>query len=183
MKEQLTDQEMRRKRMIYGRKNRAYKLFARLATHARVIEEIKKGGGSPNEFPCITTDSINALWKEEDRAINRVKAFNVLMVEGKKVYNPIYESFKKTTATVTMFSIIAFCLMLSSCATLFGETNRAHQKHKPLCGEPKREIRVGYLVADLILFSPALIVDFITGKIYHPTPDVNNVKQCEGGAR
>ena len=59
-------------------------------------------------------------------------------------------------------------LMMTSCATLFGGPVTEHQKRKPGPGEQQRDVRVVALVADIILFAPALIVDFATGAIYKP---------------
>jgi hypothetical protein len=58
---------------------------------------------------------------------------------------------------------------LSSCATIFGGRVTAHQKHKPQAGEPTRQVRVGALIADILLFPLVSIpVDFATGAIYKP---------------
>ncbi len=59
-------------------------------------------------------------------------------------------------------------LMMTSCATVFGGKITAHQKTKPAAVEEQREIRVGALIADLLLFWPGIIVDFATGAIYRP---------------
>ncbi|GAB2796808.1 hypothetical protein GCM10027275_47780 [Rhabdobacter roseus] len=57
---------------------------------------------------------------------------------------------------------------LSGCATIFGGPVTECQKTKPAPGEPQREVRVGALLADIIIFLPSLIVDFATGAIYKP---------------
>jgi hypothetical protein len=59
-------------------------------------------------------------------------------------------------------------IMMSSCATVFGGKVTSYQKTKPAPGEQQREVRVGALIADIILFAPGLIVDFATGAIYKP---------------
>ena len=59
-------------------------------------------------------------------------------------------------------------VMLSSCATIFGGPVSTYQKTKPGPGEPQRDVRVVALIADILLFPPALIVDFATGAIYKP---------------
>ncbi len=59
-------------------------------------------------------------------------------------------------------------LLLSGCATLFGGPVTEDQIRKPEPGEQKREVRIGALIADIILFPPALIVDFATDAIYKP---------------
>ena len=59
-------------------------------------------------------------------------------------------------------------IMMTSCATVFGGKVTAHQKTKPGPGEQQRQVRVGALIADILLFAPGLIVDFATGAIYKP---------------
>ena len=73
---------------------------------------------------------------------------------------------------VFMLLAISFC---ESCAFVFGGPITDHQRKKPNTakGEPKREIRVVPLLADIFLTaSPIpLIVDFATGAIYKPLPN------------
>lgn len=71
-----------------------------------------------------------------------------------------------------MYFIMAACsfTMLTSCATVFGGATTEYQRTPPRAGEPQREIRVGALVADILLFWPGTIVDFATGAIYKPAP-------------
>lgn len=60
---------------------------------------------------------------------------------------------------------------MSSCATILGGPITAYQKTKPLAGQPQREVRVGALVADILL--TGIIgtgIDFATGAIYKPQP-------------
>lgn len=62
---------------------------------------------------------------------------------------------------------------MSSCATVFGGRVTAAQKHKPQSGEPTRQVRVGALIADILLFPLVSIpVDFATGAIYKPKQGV-----------
>ena len=72
----------------------------------------------------------------------------------------------KKMKNVVAIGLIA--LMMTSCATVFGGKVTAYQKTKPAAGEQQREIRVGALIADLLLFWPGTIVDFATGAIYRP---------------
>ena len=67
-----------------------------------------------------------------------------------------------------LFAILMIAGVLSSCATVFGGPVSTYQKTKPAPGEPQRDVRVGALIADIILFWPGLIVDFATGAIYKP---------------
>lgn len=62
--------------------------------------------------------------------------------------------------------IVVLALNISSCATLFGGPITATQKQKPATGQQQRDVRIGWLIADIILFLPSLIVDFATGAIY-----------------
>ena len=74
---------------------------------------------------------------------------------------------KKMTKAIAI-GLIA--LMMTSCATILGGKTTQYQKTKPVPSEPKREIRVGALIADILLFWPGAIVDFATGAIYKPEP-------------
>ncbi|QMU27830.1 hypothetical protein [Adhaeribacter radiodurans] len=65
-------------------------------------------------------------------------------------------------------AVVLLTVSMSSCATLFGGKVTAYQKTRPAAGEPQREIRIGALVADVLLFWPSLAVDFATGAIYKP---------------
>jgi hypothetical protein len=78
----------------------------------------------------------------------------------------------QTLKKLTLLSLVAASLSgsLSSCATVFGGHITQAQKHTPLPGEPKRELRVGALVADVLLFWPSLGIDFATSAIYKPQP-------------
>jgi len=71
----------------------------------------------------------------------------------------------KKLKLITLSLLVA--ITLSSCATILGGKVTTCQRTKPLPGQPQREIRVGYLILD-ILFSPVWIVDFATGAIYKP---------------
>jgi hypothetical protein len=64
--------------------------------------------------------------------------------------------------------LIGIVLFLPSCATILGGPVTEHQRTKPNPGEPQREVRVGALIADILLFWPGTIVDFATGAIYKP---------------
>jgi hypothetical protein len=67
-----------------------------------------------------------------------------------------------------ILAIALLVLSMSSCATVFGGKVTDYQRTKPAAGEPQREVRVGALIADIILFWPGAIVDFATGAIYKP---------------
>lgn len=70
------------------------------------------------------------------------------------------------------FAVIALAsATLSSCATVFGGPITTYQKTKPAAGQPQREVRVGALIADIILTGAiGTVVDFATGAIYKPQP-------------
>ncbi len=63
---------------------------------------------------------------------------------------------------------IAILASMSSCATVFGGRVTEYQRTRPAAGQPQREIRAGALIADVVLFWPGAVVDFITGAIYRP---------------
>jgi hypothetical protein len=64
--------------------------------------------------------------------------------------------------------LIIVLASMSSCATVFGGAITTKQRTPPAAGQPSREIRVGALIADIVLFWPGTIVDFATGAIYKP---------------
>lgn len=64
--------------------------------------------------------------------------------------------------------IVVLLASMSSCATVFGGKVSDYQKTKPNDGETQRDVRVGALIADILLFWPGTIVDFATGAIYKP---------------
>ena len=76
---------------------------------------------------------------------------------------------KKSKIQILAF-LFLLVVILPSCATILGGPVSACQRTKPAAGQPSREIRVGYLIAD-ILFTPVWIVDFATGAIYKPCPN------------
>lgn len=70
---------------------------------------------------------------------------------------------------ITKFVVIAvFSVILTGCATVFGGPITQYQKTTPAPGQPQREVRVGALIADILLFWPGAVVDFATGAIYKP---------------
>lgn len=66
------------------------------------------------------------------------------------------------------FALI-ICLTLNSCATILGGRIATSQKTKPKRGQAKRQIQVGYFIADIICCVVPLAIDFGTGAIYKPT--------------
>ena len=60
----------------------------------------------------------------------------------------------------------------SGCATVLSGPVSQSQKIKPAPGQPQRQVRVGYLIADFCCGILPLAVDFGTGAIYKPAPDV-----------
>jgi UPF0716 family protein affecting phage T7 exclusion len=65
-------------------------------------------------------------------------------------------------------AILLVIASLSSCATVFGGKVSDCQRTKPAVGEPARKVRVGALIANILFFTPGLIVDFATGAAYRP---------------
>ncbi len=76
----------------------------------------------------------------------------------------------KSLRQTTLLALATLTLAgsLTSCATVFGGRVTEHQKRKPLPGEQQRQVRVGALIADVLLFWPGAVVDFATGAIYKP---------------
>ncbi|MBN2616380.1 MAG: hypothetical protein JXR71_11870 [Bacteroidales bacterium] len=74
---------------------------------------------------------------------------------------------KKLIKTV---AVVLIAFSVTSCATVFGGKITQYQKTKPAPGQAQRQVRVGALVADILLFWPGAIVDFATGAIYKPVP-------------
>jgi hypothetical protein len=72
---------------------------------------------------------------------------------------------KSLTKSLLAIAIIA---SMSSCATVFGGRVTEYQRTRPAPGQPSREIRPIALIADVVLFWPGAVVDFITGAIYRP---------------
>lgn len=74
-----------------------------------------------------------------------------------------------------LIAVVCITAALSGCATVFGGPRTSYQRTKPGPGEPKRNLRVGALVADILLtpiFFPLLIIDFATNAIYTPAPTI-----------
>lgn len=67
-----------------------------------------------------------------------------------------------------VISVIVLASVVSGCATVLGGPISSYQRTKPGAGQPQREIRVGALIADILLFWPGAVVDFATGAIYRP---------------
>jgi hypothetical protein len=65
-------------------------------------------------------------------------------------------------------AILLVIASLSSYATVFGGKVSDCQRTKPAVGEPARKVRVGALIANILFFTPGLIVDFATGAAYRP---------------
>ena len=92
----------------------------------------------------------------------------------------------KSIRTYYLLALTALMLSgsLASCATVFGGRVTANQKRKPQPGEPVRQVRVGALIADILLFPLISIpVDFATGAIYKPKPALaQNAPATQSGA-
>jgi len=75
-----------------------------------------------------------------------------------------------------LFAFGLIASLLSSCATVFGGHITDYQRTKPLPGQPQREVRVGALIADILLVGLLGVgVDFATGAIYRPHPTGQSV--------
>jgi len=69
---------------------------------------------------------------------------------------------------IKVVAMLLLAASVTSCATVFGGKVTTFQKTKPGPGEPQREVRVGALIADILLFWPGAVIDFATGAIYKP---------------
>lgn len=66
---------------------------------------------------------------------------------------------------------------MQSCATIIGGQKTDHQRYKPKKGDPRREIRVKYIILDLIFTGgTGIAVDFLTKKIYKRFPNSRHIK-------
>ncbi|WP_199200209.1 hypothetical protein [Adhaeribacter arboris] len=79
-------------------------------------------------------------------------------------------------------AVVLLTVSMSSCATVFGGKVTQYQKTRPADGQPQREIRVGALVADVLLFWPGLAIDFATGAIYKPQAKTSTATNTNSNA-
>lgn len=112
---------------------------------------------SQNYFTDKTAENLNK--KRNDDAFCQLYENKVVIYT---IHNMHYEKIVKSIL------VCFLALSMTGCATVFGGPITAYQKTKPLPGQPQREIRVGALIADILLFLPSTIVDFATGAIYRP---------------
>ena len=71
---------------------------------------------------------------------------------------------------MSFLSIALLAINMLSCATIRDGHVTTYQRTKPKAGEPQREVKIGALVWDIIIWGGAgLIVDFATGAIYKPS--------------
>jgi hypothetical protein len=66
-------------------------------------------------------------------------------------------------------AIFLLALQLTSCATILGGPKTEHQKAQQK-GQVKKEIQVGFLIADILCGVIPVVVDFATGMIYKKQP-------------
>ncbi|WP_026463404.1 hypothetical protein [Adhaeribacter aquaticus] len=68
-------------------------------------------------------------------------------------------------------ALVYTCILsisLSGCATILGGPITTKQIRKPHPGQPKRDMRPGFVALDLITGVVPLFVDLATGAIYKP---------------
>jgi magnesium-transporting ATPase (P-type) len=84
----------------------------------------------------------------------------------------IIHSFSISTLRLRQLTALGLLVSsLSGCATVFGGHITDYQRTKPMPGQPQREVRVGALIADILLVGLLGVgVDFATGAIYKPHP-------------
>lgn len=78
------------------------------------------------------------------------------------------ESTNKKRVMRKTILLVCMALTLSSCATVLGGKVQPSQKQKPAAGEPKRAMKSGFVVADILCGVVPLFVDLATGAIYRP---------------
>ncbi len=71
------------------------------------------------------------------------------------------------------FAVLLLSISLTGCATVFGGKITTYQKTTPAPGQQQRSVRVGALIADILLFWPGAVIDFATGAIYKPSGAAN----------
>ena len=62
--------------------------------------------------------------------------------------------------------LLAVICTFSSCATILGGKVTDYQRKLPVPGEHQRKVRTVWLIADILIFPPLVIVDFATGAVY-----------------
>ncbi|HEV7351206.1 hypothetical protein [Telluribacter sp.] len=88
------------------------------------------------------------------------------------------KSFKKLFLPAMVALMLAGSM--TSCATVFGGKVTESQKRRPAPGEPRREMRIGALVADILLFPLISIpVDLATGAMYKPRTAPTTAQQIK----
>lgn len=76
----------------------------------------------------------------------------------------------------TFLLLLLSSILLTSCGTLFnGGHATSYQQTKPT-PPAKRQLKAGAFIADLILFPPSLILDFVNGTIYKKDPSTTENK-------
>ena len=97
------------------------------------------------------------------------------MMRQKVAFISLYLDLNPTQMRPIFF--IFACLVFTSCATAFSPNKAtAYQKRKPAYGQPRRELRIGYVALDVVCLVLPLFVDFATGKIYKASPTTTRRK-------
>lgn len=95
---------------------------------------------------------------------------------------------KKITKFIALIGMAFIMLCSSSCATMTGGRIGDCQKTKPKAGQPKRQVRTGKLVGDIVLGACCfgvgipvfIIIDFSTSAIWKPCGDSLVIDQKTG---
>jgi hypothetical protein len=73
---------------------------------------------------------------------------------------------------------VVACFLLSSCASALNPgPPTAYQKRKPAYGQPRRELRIGFVIVDVVFGVLPLAVDFATSKIYKESHNTTSRKK------
>jgi len=77
---------------------------------------------------------------------------------------------KKMCKLILISLTLSIMIFSSSCATILGGKITSCQTQK----DSPKQVRVGYLIADIVLGLVPLVVDFITNAIYKPCETTTN---------
>lgn len=76
-----------------------------------------------------------------------------------------------------LFGSCIVVISCTSCATILGGKISKSQRTIPKPGQEERKVRLGYLIADLVIFPPLVIVDFATCAIYQRREDNGEISE------
>ncbi len=78
---------------------------------------------------------------------------------------------QSTIKTLSIALLLGVCFFGTSCATVLGGKVTTCQAVKPKEGTEPRQVRIGYLIVDVLFGLVPIGVDFLTNAIYKPCPE------------